>query len=124
MGQEDPPRKSVGQDADRPYQVETEESEVRQVVLRQRLVLEVRVQTPDAAKFLSPELERVEIGNDDLPVGPDDHGADGPAPIDEQADLARDLAGDFGQGAGQFRGDESGRRELPPVEALESCGLG
>jgi hypothetical protein len=45
------------------------------------------------------------------------------APVDQDPDLAADLAGQLRQLAGQFVGDEAVRRQAPPAEPFESLEL-
>ena len=73
----------------------------------------------DQAK--SPETagggaEAVQTGDEDAVVGAHDHEGHFAPSGNQDADLAVDLPGKFGEPAGQFMGNDPLRRDTPPVD--------
>ena len=97
---------AVGAHAEGRDQVQAQERQVGQVVLTQRFVAQMRVDQPNAAERLPAEAIVREVGQDDLSVVPDDDVLDHAPTIDEQADLAPDLAGEPCAEPGQLPGDD------------------
>src|SRR5713226_4532124 len=97
---------AVGAHAESRDQVQAQERQVGQVVLTQRFVAQMRVNHPNAAERLPAEAIVREVGQDDLAVVPDDDVLDRAAAIDQQADLAPDLAGEPRAEPGQLPGDD------------------
>ena len=78
-------------DGDRGDRVEPEQREVGQVVARERLAAQVRVDEPQAAKASAAAADTAEIGQEDLRRVADHHVLDRAAAIDQDADLAVQL---------------------------------
>ena len=105
-------------------QIEAQERQVREVVGRELLAGQMGV---DQAQPLETErrgTEAVERGNDDVVMGAHDDIGDLSPAGDEDAELAVDLAGEFGQLPGQVMGDDPFRRDAPPVELPDTLDLG
>ncbi len=68
--------------ADGRHQIEPQERQVRQIVLTQRLVAQVRVDQPETTERSPPQTIVRHIRQDDLPVVADDHVLDRPPSVD------------------------------------------
>jgi hypothetical protein len=109
-------RKAVAVHPDGGYQVESQKSEVRQVVPVERFAPEVGVdqaQTPE--KPLSKGII-FEVREKDTPGVADYDVADLSAPFNEEPDLAIDRRGEGGEGTGRFGGDYLVAADPAPVE--------
>lgn len=84
-------------DADGGDEVETEEGEVGEVVLRERLAAEVGVDEPETAKPTARGAKAADVGKDEPRRVPDDDVLNLAAPVDEDADLARYLRRDLAE---------------------------
>ena len=96
-------RAAGGVDGDRGDRVEPQQREVGEVVARERLAAQVRVDEPQAAEAARAAAHAAEVGQDDLRRVADDHVLDRAAAIDQHADLAvqlrrlrRELRGELG----------------------------
>ena len=112
-------RAAVGPDADRRDQIEPQQRQVDEIVARQRLAAQVRVHQPQAAEAAAAGADAADLGQVDARRVAHDHVLDLAAPLDQDPDLALDLARDLAQVRRQL-----GRRDLrgaepPPVHALE-----
>src|SRR5262249_16969929 len=112
-------------DANRCDQVEPEEREVGEVVLRQRLAAEVGVDEPEAAEAAARRTEAADVGKDELGRVPDDDVLDLTAAIDEDADLTRDLGRALAEKRRELGPDDVRRNHAPAIDALQhSPGIG
>lgn len=116
----DHPRRPVRLDRHGRDEVEAQEGQVRQVVLREALALEVGVDEAQAPQTRGSHAVVVEGGQDDAAVVPDAAEADLPPPVHEDGDLAVDLPGELRQEAGDVVGDDPLRREAPPRQEAEA----
>lgn len=103
--------------------VESQEGQVRQVVIRQPLPSQVRM---DASKPPEPRLPSPvpgQIGDENSSLITDHHILNISPSVDEDTYLAPDLPGNLRHKPGQFRGDNPLRRDSPPVEAFDAVDL-
>jgi hypothetical protein len=70
------------------HEIESQEGEVCQVVLRERLAAQVRVHTAQAAKTSRSDADAFEIRQLDAPIIADHHVLHVTFPIDQRADLS------------------------------------
>ena len=108
---------------DRHHQVEAKEGEVGEVVLGEGLALEVGVNAAQPPQAAAPQAEAGEVGNHDLPVVSHDDMFHRPLAVDDNPQLAVDFPGALGQVAGQFRGDDLGRRDTAVKNPLQGLDL-
>jgi hypothetical protein len=100
-------------------EVEGEQGEVGEVVVVEGLTLEVRVNEPDPPEAPPPRPDTAEGGEVDG-VGIAHHHVLHAAPtVDDDADLAPDVAGELGQLQGDLLGYDAARLQVAPVEPLE-----
>jgi hypothetical protein len=112
-------RPSVRPYADRRDQVQPQQRQVDEIVARQRLVPQVRVDQPQAAEPTAPGADATDLGQVDARGIADEDVLDLAAPADQDPDLPLDLARDAAQVRGELcRRDFSGT-EPPPVNAFE-----
>jgi len=123
VGRKDPAGQPLGGDPHGGHEVEAQERQVREVVLRERLALQMGV---DAVQPLEPPFAAAvaaEVGDDDLLVVPDDGKADLPLAVDNNPDLASDFPGELGEVAGELRGDDLVGGDPAAVDPLQSLDL-
>jgi hypothetical protein len=124
MGELHLARQPVRQDLDHGDQVEPQEREVVQVVVRERLPLEMGMDEPQAAEAPDAAAQASDVRQLEA-LGVSDHDvADRSVAGDEDADLAAELARDFGQMAGELGRDYLGRVDPAPEGALECADFG
>ncbi len=115
IGDRDVPGEPVGPHGKRGDHVQPEERQVGEVFLVQGLVLQVRMDEPDAAETSGAEPVLRKIGDKDVIVRADEHVPDAAGAVDDEADLSADLGGGFGERAGGLGRDDR-------VGTASSCG--
>ncbi len=106
LRRQDPPRRPLARDQvpdvhrpgapaavdeDRGDQIEAQEREIGQVVLRQRLAAEVGMHQPQPTKSTARGAQATHVGEHQLGGITDDHVLDRPAPVDQDPDLPADM---------------------------------
>ena len=86
-------RQPVGPHADGDDQIQSKQRQVGQVILRERLIAEVRMDQPDTPQQPAPQTESGQVGEHQFPHASDDHLLDSPAAGNHEPDLAPDLVG-------------------------------
>jgi len=100
--------------------VEAKQGEVREVVARERLPVEMGVDETKPLEAALAGAELIETGNDDLAVIADDDEVDVALAADQDADLAVGLAGDLAELPGQLEGEDPVGGDLAAVELLDA----
>jgi hypothetical protein len=105
------------------HEIESEEREIVQVVLRQLLAAQVRVDAAQPAKAIRRDALATEVWQLD-PLGVADCDVlDVALAINEHTDLSSGLVREFGELAREFGRDDSLRRNAPRVEFLNAAQL-
>jgi len=120
MGQ---PRKAILTNRDRDDRVESQQSEVGQIVSCQPLGGQVRVDQAEAAQSAPAGAQATPIGELDARWAADHHVLDIAPTVDQHADLATDLRGQLGQCASEVVRDEAVCLEASSAESLEGLRL-
>ena len=102
------------------HQVEPEEREVVQVVLRQLFAAQVRVDGAQAAEAVLADARALEVGPLDAARVADDDGLDVALAVDERADLPARLVRKLGELARELGRDDLLRRDAARVELLDA----
>jgi hypothetical protein len=110
-------------DGDRGDRVEPQQAEVGQVVARERLAAQVRVDEANAAQPARTAAEPPEIRQHDLRGVADHDVLDRAAAVDQHADLAMQAGGERAELRRQFGGHDVGRRDAAPVQAFQRLDL-
>jgi len=97
-------------------QIETQESQVRQVVCGELFTGQVGVDQAKPPKTAGGGAKTVQGRDQDVVVRPYDDVRDFPPAGHKKTDLTVDLTGEFRQRPGQFMGEDLLRRDAPPVE--------
>ena len=116
-------RQAVIADAQGHHQIQAQQRQVVEVVLRQGLALEVGMDAAQAPQAAAAEAIAAEIRDDDLPVVTDDDVQHRPLAVENDADLPVQLPGALGEIARQFRTDQLAGGNPSPVDALERLQL-
>jgi len=109
---------------DRADEIEAQERQVGEIVRGKLLSGKVGVNQAEPPEAAGGGAETVQRGDEDVVVRADDDIGDLPPAGDEEAELAVDLAGELRQVAGQFVGDDTLRRDAPPVDLPDPLDLG
>ena len=121
--QVDLPRQGVVARNDRGDRVETQQHQVGEVVARERLVLQVRVDEPQAAQAGLARAGAADVGQLDLPRVSDDDVLDFAAPVEQDPNLPARLSRDFRQVARQLRGAQLARLYAAAIGREQAPGL-
>jgi hypothetical protein len=113
----------AGIDFDGSHQIEAEEREVVQIVLRQLLAAQVRVDAAKPAEAVGGDALAAEVGQLDLFRVADHDVLDVALAINQRADLPPGLVREFGELAREFGRDDPLRRNAPRVELLDAAQL-
>jgi hypothetical protein len=108
---------------ERHHQIEAQQGQIGEVVLGERLRLEVGVDAAQPAQAAAPEGIAGEIGDDDLPVVADDDIENRPRAVDDHPELAMQFAGTFGQITRQLAGNKLIGGNAAAVDPLERLDL-
>ena len=109
--------------AHRHHGVEAQQQQVAAVVARQPLVPEMGVEAAQAAQTPAAGPQAAPVGQGDRVGIAHHHVLDQPAAIEQHADLAPNLAADFGQVPRELLGDQPIGRHPAPEEALDPASL-
>jgi hypothetical protein len=110
-------------DPDRRHQVQAQQRQVDQVIAGQRLVAQVGVHQAQAAEAPAPRADTPQLGQGDARGVAHEHVFDVAAPVDQDPDLALDLARHLAQIGAELAGRDLLRPQPPPVHALEGVFL-
>jgi hypothetical protein len=102
------------------HQIETKQSQIGQVVLRQLFAAQVRVDAAQAAKTVCGDARAAQVGQFDALGIADDDRLDVALAINERADLPAGLKREFGNLAGKFRRHDLLRRDATRVEFFDA----
>jgi hypothetical protein len=114
-----PARLTVRSELEGGDHVEPEPDEIDEIVLRQRLAVEVGVHQPETAKPPLGRTEAPDVGQHQPARIPHDDVVDLTGPMDERAHLPAALLGRVHERANELRRGDLRERHLPPVNALE-----
>lgn len=118
------PGKAIFQDLDRRDEVQAQQSEVGEIIIIQRLMIEVRVDEAKAREAVASTPVRAEIGQVDGARVAHEDVFNVAAAVKQDADLALDLGGEFGQGAGKLGADDALRGRLARGQLLQALERG
>ena len=124
MRQLHPSGEAALQHLDHGDQIEAQEREVVEVVPGQRLAFEMRVDQAQAAEAADAAAQAADVGKGQAVGVAHDDVADGPLAAEQHADLAVELAGDFGEVPGELGGDHLTGVDPAAVGALQGADLG
>ena len=113
----------VGINVDRDHQIEPQQRQVSEVVLRQTFATQMCVHATKSAKTIDGDANAFEVGQFDAPVVADHHVFDVAAAIDQRADLSPGFVGQFGQLPRKFRRHDLVRSDSPGVELFDPAKL-
>ena len=113
------PERAAGLHQDRGDEIEPQLGEVDEVVARQRLATQMRVDEPHAAHAADAGAARPEVGQEQLVLIADDDVVDVALAIDEHADLAAELVRALAQKRRQLGVDDLRRFDAAPEDALQ-----
>jgi hypothetical protein len=105
------------------HQIETEQRQVGQVVLRQLFATQVCVDAAQAAKAVGGNARTAQVGQFDALGVADDDRFDIALAINERTDLPAGLVREFGDLAGKLRRYDLLRRDAPRVELFDATKL-
>jgi len=112
-------RQPVRKDLDGADEIEAQERQVRQVVVRQLFAVEMGMDEAQAPEARRRGAEAVQRRQDDLPVRSDDDEGDLPPAREENPDLPADFRGKLGQVSRQFMGQDAFGRYPAAVKMLD-----
>ena len=124
VGQLDAAGQAVRQHLDGGDQVEAQERQVVQVVLGQRLALEMGVHEAQTAETADTAAQTTHVGKVEALGVAEDDVADDPVAAEEDADLAAEPPRDLGQVARQLGRDHLARVHAAAVGAFEGAQIG
>jgi len=108
-----PARQSTLRHLDARHQIEPEQRKVREVVVRERFVIQVGVHEPDPRQPVPVPTSQIRQKQPARVA--DNHRRHAPAAFEQEADLALDFPRDFRQGSRELRCDDAvGARTTPP----------
>jgi hypothetical protein len=110
-------------DVDRNHQIESQQSEVSEVVLSQAFAAQMRVQAAQSAEAIDGDADTFEVRKLDAPVISNHHIFDVTTAIDERADLSPRFVREFGQLAREFGCQYLVWRDPPGVELFDAANL-
>ena len=116
-------RQALFVEPDGNHEIEAEQREVGEIVPRERLALQVRVDEAEAPESRLAGPQAPEFREEDRPRIANHHVLDLPFPVHEDADLATGLVGQLGQVAGQLGGRDLVRRNPAAVNVLNPLDL-
>ena len=91
VSDKDPARKTLRRGLQGSHQIEAQKGQISQVVLRQRLAFQMRVDAAQAGEPAPGAAKGAEVGNDDFFVVTDDSEVDLPLAVNDDAYLASDF---------------------------------
>ena len=98
------------------HQIESQQRQVCQVVLRERLAAEVRVNAAQSAKASRSDADAFEVGQLDAAIVADHHVLHVTLAIDQRADLSACFVRQLADLASEFRSNYLARRYAPTVQ--------
>ena len=98
------------------HQIESEQGEVCQVVLRERLTAEVRVNAAQSAKASGSHADAFEVGQLDAAIVADHHVLHVTLAINQRSDLSACFVRQLAHLASKFGSDYLARRYAPTVQ--------
>ena len=116
-------RQTLGGDGEGRHRVQAQQRQVHEVVLGQGARVQVGMDEAQALEAAPGAALPGKVGDQQSLGVPHDDVGDHPGPIHQDPHLAAQFPGDFGQLAGQLRGDQFTGGHLAAVEALQPLGL-
>jgi len=117
-------RLAIAAQAHRAHEIEAQAREIDDVVARQALVVEVRVDQPQAAEATFGGTRAADVGEHELGRVADDDPLHLTVAVDEHAHLPTGRRGHLGHRACELGREESIERDPSAVEALERVDVG
>jgi hypothetical protein len=104
-------------------EIEAEQGEVGEIVAGQALVAQMSVDQAQAAEATRRAAQAADVGQPQPRRVADGDVLDGPAPVDQDADLAVELAGQLRHVGGELVGDDLAGRDPSSVDTFEGTDL-
>lgn len=103
--------------------IKTQQGEVCQIVFRERLVFQVRVDKTEAAHDSFTKGVIAQLRYDDPFFIADDDIFDTARTVNKESNLTTEFSGEFDQAGSKLKGAEFSNRYPPPVETLQRLDL-